>query len=410
MKKIFLPVLSILLLIILLNSCQGFTVSPQQHGVPVFEKKPEWGIVAVPADMGNAYVTAFDRYTEVVAPNGGKIRIVAQNRITNEQIIRARGILEHYLSNVPGALYGSDKSSVVNKMADNGAILTLLNYKDDGSNKTTVNGQSLYEEEFPVEGDDWYINNKYDGHRDAGFEEIFHMVHDYGIGVDGAGGQPGALPGYQQEIRAAQINAQSNGLWAASANFQSWLKEITKENSQTQEYIASVIDSWYGLWGAWNDPNIPASAETGMWGGYTAKNRAEVYQEDPKGAVLMEKFLTSHLSFNARIDAKFTGVFHLNYDPNIAYTHKSQYLKDVTLTGGGNSGVHVNGFDNNITGNGGINTIKFTGLKNDYAIVRSGEVITVTDSTADRDGINTLKYIEILEFSDEALDVSLILE
>ena len=37
----------------------------------------------------------------------------------------------------------------------------------------------------PVEGDDWFVGCDYD-HRDAAFEEILHLVHDNGIGIDKA--------------------------------------------------------------------------------------------------------------------------------------------------------------------------------------------------------------------------------
>ena len=37
-------------------------------------------------------------------------------------------------------------------MAENGAILTLLNGQDDGNNPVEVNGQALFENEIQVEG------------------------------------------------------------------------------------------------------------------------------------------------------------------------------------------------------------------------------------------------------------------
>ena len=51
------------------------------------------------------------------------------------------------------------------------------------------------------------MTNDFD-HRDAAFEEILHLIHDMGIGVDGSNSISNpALPEYQAEIRAAQINA-----------------------------------------------------------------------------------------------------------------------------------------------------------------------------------------------------------
>ncbi len=120
----------------------------------------------IPNSLGKEYSNNFNRYTNVVTPNGGKIHIVAQSNLTDEQIVRARSTLEHFLENYPGSKYGSDKSELANKMSENGAILTLLNGQDDGNNPVEVNGQALFENEIQVEGHPWYINQEYNNHRD----------------------------------------------------------------------------------------------------------------------------------------------------------------------------------------------------------------------------------------------------
>ena len=207
------------------------------------------GIEAVPASLSSTYSTAlqFNRYTKVVAPNNKPIHIIAQDKLADNQIVRARAILNHYLTDLPGSTFGSDKSSVANKMAINGAVLLLLNGSDDGSNAATnLGGQPLYQNEIQVEGGTWYISQDYEQHRDASFEEILHMVHDYGIGVDQNSEFVGALPGFQAEIRSAQITALNDKLWGGDAN---WITELTAENSLSQEYLASVVDAYYGLWG-----------------------------------------------------------------------------------------------------------------------------------------------------------------
>lgn len=163
---------------------------------PVDTSAADLGITAVPTSLGSSYTSNFASYTSVTTPNGGNIHIVAQNLITNEQIVRCRGILEHYLKDFSGSTYGADKSAVANKMADNGAILTLLNGQDDGSNTVQVDGQPLYQNEIQVEGHQWYTNQNYE-YRDTTYEEILHLVHDYGIGVDGPNSNPGGAPQFQ---------------------------------------------------------------------------------------------------------------------------------------------------------------------------------------------------------------------
>ncbi len=364
----------------------------------------ELGISSVPSSLSNTYTSAlnFDRYTSVTTPNGGSIHIVAQNQITESQIVRARGILQHYLTDYPSSLYGQDKSQVANKMAENGAVLLLLNGVDDGTNKgAELGGQPLYYGEIQVEGGDWYINQNYE-HRDASFEEILHLVHDYGIGVDQNASFIGALPDYQSEIRAAQTTAVSAKLWAWSSDFASWLNELTAENSLSQEYLAAVIDSYYGLWGAY-------SGEHGMWGGYIAKTRADIVSKDSEGAELMNnKFFHPYLTYNARIEQSFTGEFSLKFDQTLPYTHHSQYLKDVTLTGNNASNLVVNGFDNAITGNQADNAVKFSGSSSEYQISRDGDKVIVEDMQDNRDGKNTLLSIETLIFTNTNMQTSTI--
>ncbi|NQZ27079.1 MAG: hypothetical protein HRT55_12270 [Colwellia sp.] len=360
------------------------------------------GISVVPDELKNTYSAAlkFDRYTKVNTPNGGVIHIIAQNEIMENQIVRARGILQHYLTDFPGSTYGADKSAVANKMAENGAILLLLNGVDDGSNAgAELDGQPLYYGEMQVEGHSWYITQNYE-YRDASFEEILHLVHDYGIGVDQGAEFDGALPKYQADIRAAQVTALSGKLWAWSAGEASWIAELTAENSLSQEYLASVVDSYYGLWGAF-------TGKYGMWGMYIAKTRSDMAEKDPQGSAIMaNQFFHPYLTYNARIDASFVGDFSLKFNSSLSYTHHAQYLKDVTLTGSKDSNVVVNQFDNNITGNAGVNTVVFAGQAAQYQITNKNGVVKVEDLQDDRDGMNTLADIEKLQFSDSTIEVS----
>ncbi|MDC0163010.1 hypothetical protein OAI59_02450 [Flavobacteriaceae bacterium] len=264
-------------IIILFFSCSK-KIKPQQL---VGEENLELRIYnEIPKNLDSEYSEYFNRYTNVITPNGGFIHIVAQSNLTDEQIIRARNTLEHFLKNYLGSKYGNDKSELANKMAENGAILTLLNGQDDGKNPVDVDGQALFENEIQVEGHDWYIDQEYENHRDATYEEILHLVHDYGIGIDGHNSLPGVLPEFQLKIREAQKKALTNNLWGIGA--EEWIKELDQENSLTQEYLASLIDSYYGLWGAWKDSNTH-----GMWGVYVAKTREEIFSEDLPGSELM---------------------------------------------------------------------------------------------------------------------------
>ena len=283
-------------------------------------------------------------------------------------------------------------------MADNNAVLLLLNGVDDGTNPAqNVDGQPLYYGEMQVEGHSWYINQNYE-HRDASYEEILHLVHDTGIGVDQNETFAGALPLFQDEIRAAQVNALSNNLWGLDAA--EWITELTGENSLSQEYLAAVIDVYYGLWGANTD-----HPSTGMYQLYVAKVRDDIAQEDPLGAALLDnKFFAPYLTYNARIDESFAGDFSLRFNDSLSYTHHSQYLKDITLTGTNSSNVVVNQLDNDITGNSAENIVIFSGPSSEYQITSENNQVIVQDMQDNRDGTNTIRAIEKLKFSDTTIN------
>lgn len=373
------------------------TGSPSPTPVSSSELAKKYEITTVPDTLSGTFKKSagFDRYTALKAPNGKAIHIVAQNKISELQIVRAKNILTHYLTNYAGSLYRSDKGKVANAMTNNNATLMLLNGQDDGTNPaSSLPAQPLYQNEIQVEGGAWYIAQNYE-HRDASFEEILHLVHDTGIGVDANASFVGVLPNYQAEIRAAQQNALATSLWGKSTD---WINELTAENSLSQEYFAAVIDSYYGLWGAWKQP--ADQKPSGMWGEYVAKTRADIAKSDPEGAALPPQFFQPYLTYNAPVAPEFSGTFSLKFDASLPYTNPSQYLKDVTLLGTNPNKVVVNQFNNNITGNSGENTVIFSGSSNEYSIDKNEGKVIITDQVDNRDGVNTLTNIEIAQFTD----------
>jgi len=143
-----------------------------------------------------------------------------------------------------------------------------------------------------------------------------------------------------------------------------------------------------------------------MWGMYIAKTRSDMANKDLQGAAIMDnQFFHPYLTYNARIDESFTGDFSLKFNSNLSYTHHAQYLINITLTGNKDSNVVVNEFDNNITGNAGVNTVIFTGQLAQYEITNENGEIKVQDLHDGRDGMNTLTAIEKLKFSASTIEV-----
>lgn len=356
-------------------------------------------IAKIPSDFPRKYRRAFDRYVQVVAPNGKPVNIFAQEEITDAQLRHVRDVMLHYLTNLPDSAFGVDKSEVANRMADNGAMMMVLKGSDGQFRAPWIHAQPLYATETIVEGTPAYINNDFEDHRDATLEEILHCVHDNGIGVDVRGAPKGVLAEYQKEIRAATTYAMENRIWPTGSSSEmtsEWIDELREEGSLTQEYLASVIDSYYGLWG-------PFEEDAGMWGIYQAKTRDDIKSQDSRGLAIVEKFFHPFLTYEAEIDSSFEGTFSMTFDTQKAYTHKSQYLLNARLTGERDSNLTGNNQDNQLAGNAGnnvidgregIDTVVFPRSESEYVVEKQVDgSVTVTG-----DGIDRLINIENLVF------------
>ena len=367
------------------------------------------GVVPLPSNGVNpSLLRVFDKYAKIVAPNGKPIHILGQNLVTEAQMVRAREIMQFYLSDHPGSSYGSDKSGVANAMSNRSAVLMFFNNEQAAQNARSqlsnveYNGQSLYANESVITGSPEYLNNT---NRDASFEEIFHLVHDQGIME--------ALPQYQVQIQAALTNARPNrnsspsNIWTITEAF---YDELAAEGSLTQEYIISTIDVYYGLWAH--------ESGSSFFGEYVPTNRANLATIDPMGFQLMLDYFPDRLSLTETIDQSFVGTFSLVFDPAQVYTHKSRYLQNVRLSGSNAANVRGNDYNNMLTGNiannelsgsggddelngaQGVDTAVYRGRLAEYRVSNHLGVATVSDLVPNRDGTDTLVGIELLRFAD----------
>jgi hypothetical protein len=352
-------------------------------------------IEAVPSQFVEYSQAGYNRYVAVNAPNGKSIHILIMDRLSDYQIVKAVNVLNHYLTPVDGTKYGStdSKREIANAMANNGAILKLMNYYDEPRYNDDLPGQPLFEEEIQVEGGEWYVQQDYEEHRDASYEEILHLVHDYGIGVFNAPEDAvTALPEFQKEFNAIQRQALHHAYTPPRDILEEWQEEVSVD----QEYFAAVIDSYYGLWGAYNGK--------GMWGLYQVKTRDDFSKEDPDAQAIVEQIFSPTLTYDAYLADTFTGTFKMRYDPVTSYTHHSQYLTKLTLSGNNDANIEINQHDNRVTGNAGVNTVIAHGPKSEYQIHDLGNgKFQLNDTVVSRDGLNVLSSIEKVQFTDQLL-------
>lgn len=355
--------------------------------------------------LGGEAEKYYSKYIEYLSPDKNSIKILAQDKISDEQLLYAYSILELYLKNLTNA-YGND---IANLIAKSGNYLVMPNGEDDGSNGKAIIGQPQYELETANVGSKWYIENDYE-HRDSSYEEIFHFVHDSGIG--NVSNERGSKE-LANMINEAKNNALpkskkdwgKKGIWGIDArdSLEEWASE---EGSLEAEYIICVIDTYYGLW--------EASNTTALFGEYLGKTRESLKTIDPKGLEIVESFLPKQMNVMMRVDPSFDGLFKMYLDESDKYTYKSRYLDMLTLTGEKNSGIIANDNDNILIGNNGNNKIdgkagndivQFSGCSIDYDIsLENGS--TIVSDTKQRDGTDTLINVEVLRFRDKDIKVN----
>ena len=354
------------------------------------------GIVTLPGTVSSVFTNVFDRYTKITAPNGRSIHFLLQSNVTDEMAVRAREVMRFYLTDAPGTQYGSNKTAIANRMANVDA--TLVYFNTEQAAQQAINGplgntnlffQDLYATESIVEGSSSYISNN---NRDATLEEVFHLVHGAGI--------RNGLPAYHSEMTAAKNAAKTAGMYTPPFGL--------PVQDEVFEYIISVIDVYYGFWG--HDPDGDG---TSFGGEYIFHTQADVIAGDPAGVTAMLKFLPTVFSFDCTVASQFNGTFSLIFNGGVEYTHKSQYLTEVTLSGNNASGLRGNALDNVLAGNannnvidgrGGVDAAVFQGVFSEYTVQCNSASITVVDSVPARDGTDTLISIEELRFADQFVD------
>ena len=376
------------------------------------------GIVDLPADVPEVFREHFNRYAYVPTPDGRRIHFLVSDGWTRDQIKHGLNVMEHLLANFPGSVYGDDKSAIASAMADRKATMVFFDTEEDLneamrsglSRATDLSMQDLRANESPAPGDADYMAHVT---RDASYEEIWHLIHDYGVVP--------TLPSMVAEMRAANDEAERKG-WVG------WPRE--EPENHPNEYVGVLLDNYYDLW------TVPPTKYEGRdigpddipeghshFGEYFAGSRVLMEEKDPLGFDLIRKFVPPHLTYTPELPLDFTGTFSMTFDPEVRYTMKTQHLRNVALIGDRDAHLTGNAHDNVLTGNAGANVLEgggdddmleggegsdtavFSGPAADYEVANEGDVTTVTDSQPDRDGVDTLRGVESLQFRDETVQL-----
>lgn len=369
-------------------------------------------IVDLPVATHKALNRFFPKYTNVLAPNGRPIHILAMDGWSNDRILRVRKVLEHFLRDAPSRQWGS-KTALANAMADNHATMVLLNHQRDMDRvMPSVEGlnlqmQDLRANESPYEGESDYMQHET---RDAAYEEVFHLIHASGVLF--------AMTEYDREIRKLAKAATKSDLW----NY-----DEPNMPGNHFEYIICVYDNYLDLWKT--QPTKMEGRTVGQqpagisFGGeYKADTRAATLQADPLGFDMVEKFNPDHITYTVELPEAFEGVFSMSPHSGQRYAEKAKHLLNATLRGNNPAGLVGNTQDNRMVGNdadnvltgnggedslfggGGRDTAVFRGNRSQYVVRRIGDLLEVHDSVVNRDGYDVLSSIEVLKFNDGPIE------
>jgi hypothetical protein len=243
----------ILFLIVLLASCS------KERLYSDLEKLSGTGVIKISSHNVKGNIgDIFSKYVYTTAPNGGRIEIFGTSGVSDDQMLYAREILVQYLT-CDGKIYKKKhKEAIANSMANKRTAIVFWDTEkqyEDNISKLSFSGYNLQ---------DLYATESWDsGNRDASYEEILHLVHNYGISP--------TLFNFQKRIQEGNDDAIDKGLWNPDKG------ELPKADFD-DEYFAACMDCYLGLW----------NKQGGTMGGsYKPSSRAEMKIQDPVGYQLI---------------------------------------------------------------------------------------------------------------------------
>jgi hypothetical protein len=364
-------------------------------------------IVTLPASVDDRIEVLFDRYTQFTAPNGIRVHFLAQTNVSNETLIRTRGLVRQHLFDVPGTSLGADKSAAFNRAATGGATFILHENAAsfDDLDADVIAFKALFGTRLGIldastivsEGGSTYVQLSPAFDPSIGSTAKFALEQGISEGI----------PAFQTNLDAATTNAVTNAIYTPDVG--------TAMDMIDDEYLALALGTYYGLFA--HDPN--GNGMSGLNQEYAVLDRADMQTADPDMFALIESFFRPNHRYSAFIDTAFVGDFEMAYDVAVPYTNRSQYLERTGIRTPATTRLNGNDLDNVLLGNtlgstfegkGGNDVIEaqagmdiaiMTGAFAEYTITDIGNsVFEVVDSMAGRDGTDQLRGITQIVFTD----------
>lgn len=368
-------------------------------------------VVDVPGAADPRIRALFTRYSALVAPSGGRVHILAQSGVSNAKIRRVREALSQHLTPVPGTAHGATKLDVFESLPQQRATLALFRDASAANPARPANAAflaALGESVLPLRGDR-IVTEGSAGYlaampaEDNTFGVTAALVHRLGLRQVRAA--------YADELATLAADALASGRLIAPAN--------APASALVDAFLAVVMDVHSGVFGHGPRPDGRGGSEYL----YAFDTRAELEASDPTLAAWMHGFFAQDHHFLARIEPDFAGTFDCLQSSTRPYSARSQYLRNVVLTGAnpselfGSTGHDVlrgNVANNNLKGRAGddllvggegFDTAVFSGPLANYTVLFENGKWVVEDVHGGHDGRDFLDGIERLEFTDQGVNL-----
>ena len=351
------------------------------------------GVVPLPTTVDDRIRAVFDKYAHLDAPSGERVHFLGQPGVSDERLFRVKAVFEQLVTAAPGTSLGADKRGVLDAVAALDTTIVVVEEQQafDLSDAMVASFTQLFDGLYASvdcstvvqEGSPEYLLP--DPAIDGTLLETSGILLRFGLGA--------TVPDFAEALTLARLHA---------------------------DYLGLILSVYYGVWG--HDPS--GQGTSGGSGEYDFCDRSTLQAGDPGALALIESFFAPSQAFPAYLASSFSGTFEMQFDPALAYTHRSRYLERAGFRGDITGRINGNELDNTFLGGdladqfegrGGADRIEgdrgadeafFTGLSSEYTIVAVDSTVTrVTDTVPGRDGADDVRQVTRLHFSDQIIDL-----
>ncbi|MGF1695685.1 hypothetical protein L4C54_08425 [Vibrio lamellibrachiae] len=294
-----------------------------------------------------------------------------------------------------------------------------------------VHSQSLMFRELTVEGDCHYMSNFANycedlgkhADRDAGFEEILHLVQAQGIAPNPK------FKTFQDQFQQRALDlynrhaAGQDSVWKPTQpSWNDWLSDDIDPEigpSYSHEYLAAAFEAYMGMW-----EHMSSGLDS-----YQALTRSDMRNDDFEAAFWIENMFHGYLQYTAHIDSAgvetyynnrfpqggLAPTFHMSkstHPPMEPYTFKSRWLVNAKIVGDVAMNLTANDQDNTIEGNSQRNVVDGKDGVDTYIVSEDFSKCTIlhqkyTDSVnCPSTGIDELMNFEKIQFNDQVISLT----